>query len=139
LETSRLETRKIAKVKAKEKAKPQTQEKLINVTLLGNNSLKKRFPLRRGITVIGRQEDCDLSIPIQSVSRKHCQLNYEQGVLKIRDLGSRNGTYLNGKPIDKAVIKPGDSVKVGPLSLVFQFQGRSKNITTKPVLVTQSL
>jgi len=48
--------------------------------------------------------------------------------LKVRDLGSRNGTYLNGKRIDEAEVKAGDSIKVGPLTFVLQIDGQPKDI-----------
>jgi len=50
-------------------------------------------------------------------------------VLKIRDLGSRNGTYVNGKRVEETVIKAGDQMKVGPLTFVFQIDGQPKDIT----------
>jgi pSer/pThr/pTyr-binding forkhead associated (FHA) protein len=72
-----------------------------------------------------------------SVSRKHCQLNYDDGVLKIRDLDSRNGTYLNGKRIDEAVIQAGDSIKIGPLTFVLQIDGQPQTIA-EPDLATRN-
>jgi pSer/pThr/pTyr-binding forkhead associated (FHA) protein len=60
-----------------------------------------------------------------SVSKRHCQLNCDQGALRIRDLGSRNGTYLNGERINgEADIKAGDRVKIGPLTFVCQIDGQ---------------
>jgi pSer/pThr/pTyr-binding forkhead associated (FHA) protein len=60
-----------------------------------------------------------------SVSKRHCQLNCDQGVLRIRDLGSRNGTYLNGDRINgEAEIKAGDRVKIGSLTFVCQIDGQ---------------
>jgi len=49
--------------------------------------------------------------------------------MKIRDLGSRNGTYVNGKRVEETVIKAGDQMKVGPLTFVFQIDGQPKDIT----------
>jgi pSer/pThr/pTyr-binding forkhead associated (FHA) protein len=48
--------------------------------------------------------------------------------LKLRDLGSRNGTILNGKPVDEAVVKAGDSIKIGPLVFVLQIDGQPEKI-----------
>jgi len=73
-----------------------------------------------------------------SVSKRHCQLNHDDGVLKIRDLGSRNGTYLNGKHIDEAVIQAGDSIKIGPLTFVLQIDGQPE-IIAKPDSAAQNL
>jgi pSer/pThr/pTyr-binding forkhead associated (FHA) protein len=100
----------------------------VNLVLLKTNGSQKAFSLSSGVTVIGRRHDCDLRIPLMAVSRKHCQLNRDEGVLKIRDLGSRNGTYLNGKRIDEAVIHAGDYIEVGPLKFVLRINGEPKDI-----------
>lgn len=101
----------------------------VNLVLLKKDGSQKAFTLPSSVTVIGRRSNCDLHIPITSVSRKHCQLNQDQGVMKIRDLGSRNGTYVNGKRVEETVIKAGDQMKVGPLTFVFQIDGQPKDIT----------
>jgi pSer/pThr/pTyr-binding forkhead associated (FHA) protein len=63
------------------------------------------------------------------VSRRHCQLNRDQGVLKVRDLGSRNGTYVNGRRIEQeAVVQAGDQVKVGPVTFVLRIDGQPEHI-----------
>ncbi len=110
----------------------------VNLILLKKNNSQKAFSLSSGVTVIGRRHDCDLRIPLMSVSRRHCQLNRDEGVLKIRDLGSRNGTYLNGKRIDEAVIQAGDYIEVGPLKFVLQIDGEPKDIA-EPELAAQAL
>ena len=67
------------------------------------------------------------SYSILSVSKKHCQINYNEGKFAIRDLGSRNGTHLNGKPVAEAIIQAGDRIKVGPLSFVLEIDGASED------------
>lgn len=99
----------------------------VNLVLLKKDGSHKVFPLPSSVTVIGRRHSCDLCIPLVSVSKKHCQLNLDNGVLKIRDLGSRNGTYLNSKRINDATIKAGDSIKIGPLTFVLQIDGQPEN------------
>ena len=100
----------------------------VNLVLFKKNGSRKVFPLPSSVTVVGRRHDCDLWVPLASVSKRHCQLNCSDGVLIIRDLGSRNGTFLNGKPVDEAVVKTGDSIKVGPLVFVFQIDGQPETI-----------
>jgi len=101
----------------------------VNLILLKKNGSQKVFPLPSSITVIGRRHDCDLRIPLLPVSRRHCQLSLNNESMTIRDLGSRNGTYLNGKRIDKAaVIQPGDYIKIGPLTFALQINGQPKEI-----------
>jgi pSer/pThr/pTyr-binding forkhead associated (FHA) protein len=101
----------------------------VKLVLLKKNGAQRVFPLSSKVTVIGRRHNCDLCIPLISVSRKHCQLNHDGGLLKIRDLGSRNGTILNGKAINEAVIKAGDRVEIGPLAFVFQIDGKPQTVT----------
>ena len=110
----------------------------VNLVLLKNDGSHKFFSLPSSVTVIGRRHSCDLCIPLMSVSKRHCQLNFDEGVLRIRDLGSRNGTYLNGKRIDEAVVQAGDSIKIGPLTFVLQIDGQPKDIA-KPDLAARDL
>jgi len=99
----------------------------VNLVLLKKNGSQKVFPLPSEVTTIGRRRSCDLHIPLASVSKKHCQLHLDSGVLKLRDLGSRNGTNLNGKPVDEAVIRSGDFIEVGPLKFQVQIGNPPKD------------
>ena len=101
----------------------------VNLVLLKKNGLQKNFSLPSNVTVIGRRSDCDLHIPLITISKRHCQLSFNKGVLTLRDLGSCNGTILNGKAIDEAVIQAGDSLEVGPLTFVFQIDGQPQKIS----------
>ena len=83
---------------------------------------KRAFPLSRSIMVIGRREDCDLRIPLGDVSRKHCRLMIEDE-LKLQDLGSSNGTYVNGQRVQETALNPGDVIRVGPVTFVVQING----------------
>ena len=110
----------------------------VNLVLFKKDGSRKAFSLSSTVTIIGRRHNCDLCIPLKSVSKRHCQLNQDGGVLKIRDLGSRNGTILNGKRINEAAIQAGDAVKIGPLAFVFQIDGQPKTIGL-PDWVTQKM
>jgi len=97
----------------------------VNLVRLKKNGPAKIFPLAGSSILIGRHRYCNLRIPVPSVSRKHCQLSYNQGAWKIRDLGSHNGTFLNGKRIEnEAELQAGNSLKIGPLTFVIQIDGR---------------
>ena len=66
--------------------------------------------------IIGRGDDCQLRAGSDMVSRHHCQLVVEDSYAAVRDLGSKNGTFVNGEQISGEVqLKPGDKLKVGPL------------------------
>jgi len=88
-----------------------------------SDSERRSFSLPRTITVVGRREDCDLRIPLSDVSRKHCRFIADGDVLRLEDLGSSNGTYVNGKRIQEAEINAGDTVHVGPIAFVVQING----------------
>lgn len=63
--------------------------------------------------VIGRSADCEFPIKGMGVSRRHAVLNVIKGAKVIRDLGSKNGTYLNGKRVVEQVVEPGDILEIG--------------------------
>lgn len=101
------------------------------LTLVTKDGTRKDFLLPSSATVIGRKQDCDLCIPLMNVSRKHCQINQDGGRLTVRDLDSRNGTYLNGKKIEESILSPGDKLTIGPLyftiSIKTQASGADKS------------
>lgn len=84
---------------------------------------RRSFPITREMTIIGRREDCDLRIPLGDVSRKHCRMIRESDSLRIEDLGSSNGTYVNGQRVQETILQPGDTVRVGPVMFVLQVDG----------------
>ena len=57
------------------------------------------LPVTRFPCVVGRQTDCGLCLPAPTVSRRHCELRLHDGQVWVQDLGSRNGTRLNGEPL----------------------------------------
>lgn len=66
------------------------------------------------MVTIGRSLDADLSVDHRSLSRMHARVERDGGSLRIRDLGSQNGTFLNGSPVeDAAPFRPGDEVELG--------------------------
>jgi pSer/pThr/pTyr-binding forkhead associated (FHA) protein len=91
--------------------------------------------MTRDMTVIGRREDCDLRIPLGEISRKHCRLIRDGDSLRLEDLGSSNGTYLNGQRVQEAILTPGDSVQVGPVVFVLQVDGQPADDELSPIAV----
>ena len=96
---------------------------------------RRSFSIARDMTVIGRREDCDLRIPLGEVSRKHCRLIRDGDTLKLEDLGSSNGTYVNGQRVQEAMLSPGDTLQVGPVVFVLQVDGEPADDALRPVLM----
>lgn len=94
---------------------------------------RRSFSVVRDLTVVGRREDCDLRVPLGEVSRKHCRLIRDGDSLKIEDLGSSNGTFLNGQRVQEAQLSPGDSIQVGPVVFVLQVDGVPADDELSPV------
>jgi pSer/pThr/pTyr-binding forkhead associated (FHA) protein len=66
----------------------------------------------RDLTLVGRKEDCDLRLDHKSVSKLHCVLVKTDGLLLLRDLGSTNGTRVNGQRVRRAALLPNDQVTI---------------------------
>jgi pSer/pThr/pTyr-binding forkhead associated (FHA) protein len=75
-------------------------------------------------TIVGRRRGANLRIASAEVSRRHCVLHIEEeGYLTVEDLDSANGTFLNGAAITgREVVRPGDHLKIGPLTFVVEYQ-----------------
>jgi Domain of unknown function (DUF4388)/FHA domain len=63
--------------------------------------------------VVGRSSDLDMVLVEEMVSRKHARIAYENDAIVIEDLGSTNGTFVNGEKIKRAQLKEGDRVLIG--------------------------
>ncbi|MBN1804380.1 MAG: FHA domain-containing protein [Sedimentisphaerales bacterium] len=111
----------------------------VNLVLFKKDGSQKSFSLPDSTTIIGRRHDCDLCIPLKTVSRRHCQLNQNNETVKIRDLGSSAGTFINGKKIDETTAKPGDYIIIGPLTFLLQINGKpEKTVPPKPAKPKQT-
>jgi pSer/pThr/pTyr-binding forkhead associated (FHA) protein len=84
---------------------------------------KRTFHLRTDEGVIGRAHGCVIRIGSAEVSRRHCRLRVRDGYLTVEDLGSRNGTQLNGEEVvGQQVVRPGDRLRVGPVTFIAEYQ-----------------
>jgi pSer/pThr/pTyr-binding forkhead associated (FHA) protein len=68
--------------------------------------------------VVGNERDCDLRPVSPMLSRHHCVFKRDEYAVRVRDLGSNSGTFVNGRRIQsEAILKPGDDVTVGDVTL----------------------
>jgi len=97
----------------------------MDVKLVIQNGKKagKVYRLCTPETVLGRKSDCDLVIACADVSRRHCLLTFRDGYLSVDDIGSVNGTYVNGSRIGaRKALRPGDSLEVGRMRFLVQYE-----------------
>jgi predicted component of type VI protein secretion system len=88
------------------------------LVIVRGRSANQSVKLADGVTTVGRHDDCQLRIKSSQVSRRHCQLFEKKGMLLVKDLGSSNGTYVNGKRIqEQRVLEPGDEIMIGKVTL----------------------
>jgi pSer/pThr/pTyr-binding forkhead associated (FHA) protein len=66
----------------------------------------------KDLVIIGRKEDCDVRLEHKSVSKLHCVVVKTDGLLLLRDLGSTNGTRVNGTRVRRAALLPNDQVAI---------------------------
>ncbi|WP_226913263.1 FhaA domain-containing protein [Gephyromycinifex aptenodytis] len=86
------------------------------------------YPLHAAITILGRDHSADITLDDPGISRRHCEIRVTYDgphlVASIRDLGSTNGTFVNGERITTARLDEGDRVTLGRTSLVTHFGER---------------
>jgi pSer/pThr/pTyr-binding forkhead associated (FHA) protein len=85
-----------------------------------SSAVSREFPLGPGANYAGRGYKNDIKIEDPSVSNAHAQIIVEQGRVIIKDLGSMNGTFINGAPVQEAELHAGESLRLGAVELVFQ-------------------
>lgn len=88
----------------------------VKLRVLHGANAGKEIKIPKEQFVIGRGEDCHLRPKSDAISRRHCILVVSQTQVVLRDLGSKNGTYVNGDRVEgERVLKSGDNLKIGPL------------------------
>jgi len=78
------------------------------------------IPVDRDWLVIGRGRTADLGLSEATISRAHAAIGYEKGKFFVQDLGSTNGTGVNGKRGPRTTLRDGDEVQLGKLLLRFK-------------------
>ncbi len=78
-----------------------------------------KITLDKNLIKVGKRSTNDLVLQDKAVSRNHFEIEYQSDSFLLRDLGSTNGTYLNGSRVKEAYLAPGDIIKVGNTTLEF--------------------
>jgi Protein of unknown function (DUF3662)/Inner membrane component of T3SS, cytoplasmic domain len=83
----------------------------------------RTYPLQMGSTVIGRGDQANLRLPDVGISRRHARLDYDGNQVVLTDLGSTNGTMVNGQRVSAVALNPGDMIQLGTTTLTFRVDG----------------
>jgi predicted component of type VI protein secretion system len=102
------------------------------LVVVQGRSLTSTLKLGSGVTTIGRHDDCQLRIKSSQVSRRHCEVFEKKGHLLVKDLGSSNGTLVNGERVQgQRVLEAGDELTIGPIMLRVSRTGEP--VASKPL------
>ncbi|HUS58347.1 MAG TPA: FHA domain-containing protein [Planctomycetota bacterium] len=89
--------------------------------IVNNGKEEHPFEIQPGVSIVGRDRMCDLRVQSGMISRRHMECYREGSAVRIRDLGSSNGTLVNGTRIARPVVlQDGDEVRLGDIRLVFE-------------------
>ncbi|MCC7192691.1 MAG: FHA domain-containing protein [Phycisphaeraceae bacterium] len=100
----------------------------LSLVMFKSDGARRDFAIEKARIVIGRTNNCDLRIPLSSVSRQHCEVRVEGDKAILRDLGSSNGTYHNSVRIQEVVLRPGDEISVGSVVFFVTIDGQPENL-----------
>lgn len=88
----------------------------------------KRYPLIKSRTVIGRGSDADITVDDSGTSRRHVEILWDGSRAQVRDLGSTNGSQLNGSPVKQAILEPESTVTIGRTNIVFRVLAQAASV-----------
>jgi len=100
----------------------------VKLVMFKPNGQRKDLPVSKKLTILGRGENCEVRIPLENVSRRHCEISLAGDELKAKDLASSNGTYVNNRRINECSLSAGDRLVVGPVVFTVQIDGKPGDI-----------
>lgn len=94
----------------------------------------RRYPIIRTRTVIGRGSDADITVDDSSISRRHVEILWDGKRAQVNDLGSTNGSLLNGSAVTTAPLAPDSAIDIGRTRIVFTVLAQSDAAGDQPAL-----
>ncbi len=80
------------------------------------------IPMAQEVMSVGRRESCDICLAFNNVSGLHCEFSFRSGLWTVRDMGSSNGTKVNGVRMLSRTLKPGDEVGIAGHKFVIEYE-----------------
>ncbi|MGA2280816.1 MAG: FHA domain-containing protein [Verrucomicrobiota bacterium] len=93
---------------------------MVRLRMEGSPHGLQEILLKPGLNRLGRVEDNDYQVRDDSISSHHCQIELKDGVITVWDLNSTNGTFIDGQPIQQAVLHPGQVLCLGTVPMICQ-------------------
>lgn len=93
---------------------------LVTTAVEGSDTTQRTYEINTPVTLLGRGTDCDLRLVDPGVSRHHAEIRVEGPEIVLVDLGSTNGSFVNGQPIRRVTLVDGSRVTMGRTTLVFR-------------------
>ncbi len=104
---------------------------MFSVIISEKGGAERRESYDRPDITIGRVQDNDLVLPKGNVSKRHARVRYREGGFIVTDLGSTNGTYVNGRKIPQAtIVREGDKIYIGDFVLRIEAGGAPKPVSS---------
>jgi hypothetical protein len=97
-----------------------------NFIVKGPNGQEKAYPMKSLTVTIGRSDQCDIAVKDSSMSGKHAEISKINGEIRVKDLGSANGIWLNGERVDDVELFDGDVLRCGQTSIRVDVVGGRK-------------
>jgi pSer/pThr/pTyr-binding forkhead associated (FHA) protein len=86
------------------------------LVMKNSDGSERPFPIHNERTVIGREDQSHVRVPIPTVAPRHCEIILRGEELRLADLGSPHGTLHNGAPVREAILNERDELTVGPVT-----------------------
>ena len=109
---------------------------MAKLVVLSEGLSGRSYELKAEKTTVGRLDDNMFQVPDPSVSSHHCEITLRGNDVAVRDLNSTNGTFILGQQITEAVLKPGQTMRLGQVELRLEGEGTTTATTSKKALET---
>ena len=107
------------------------------LVIYGGQNGAREIHLQPGVNRVGRNAQNDQPINDPSVSSFHCEIDFRDGVITVRDLGSTNGTFINSVPVRQAIVEPGQTLRLGSVEMVYHTDAaQTASVSSVPLAIS---